>query len=151
MKKIPVLDAVFVSIQLLLFIAYVLPVDWISFTINPVLKIISLLIFGLGLFLLLMALFGLKSNLTPFPSPKSNATLIQSGLYKYIRHPIYTGIIFAALGLGFYDESAWKICTALVLWLLFYFKSRYEEKQLIKSFPQYLSYRKTTGRFIPFI
>jgi len=151
MKKVPVLDVVFVSIQLLLFIIYLLPVEWGAFSVNSIFKIISMLVFATGMLILVMALLGLKSNLTPFPSPKSNATLIQSGLYKYIRHPIYTGIIFAALGLGFYNESLWKILIALALWLLFYFKSGYEEKQLSAAFPQYLAYRKKTGRFIPFI
>lgn len=151
MKKIPVLDLVFVSVQLLLFIIYLLPVEWGVFSVNSIFKIISMVVFAMGFLILVMALLRLKSNLTPFPSPKSNATLIQSGLYKYIRHPIYTGIIFTALGLGFYDESLWKIFIALALWLLFYLKSGYEEKQLSKTFPQYLAYRKKTGRFIPFI
>lgn len=151
MKKLPILDIVFVSIQLLLFLAYILPVAWAPFTVSGNVKLITLSVSILGVVILAIALLGLKSNLTPFPSPKTNATLIQTGLYKYIRHPIYTGIIFTAFGLGFYNESAWKLATALALLLLFYVKSVYEEKQLIKSFPAYLSYRKKTGRFIPFI
>jgi protein-S-isoprenylcysteine O-methyltransferase Ste14 len=62
-----------------------------------------LLWFGYGTFILgtiiaLMAAINLGKNLTPLPRPKENAELIQGGLYRFVRHPIYFGVIMLSVG-----------------------------------------------------
>ncbi|PKP27121.1 MAG: hypothetical protein CVU03_00860 [Bacteroidetes bacterium HGW-Bacteroidetes-2] len=84
-----------------------------------------------------------------FPTPKADGTLIQTGLYKYIRHPIYTSILMLFLGYSIYQNSFYKLIITLVLGVLFYFKSKYEEKQLAIKFPEYLAYKNKTGRCLP--
>jgi protein-S-isoprenylcysteine O-methyltransferase Ste14 len=63
----------------------------------------------LGLIILLVALLQVNKNLTPFPTQLSEGTHIKTGLYKLVRHPIYSGIILAAIGFGLFQESFWKI------------------------------------------
>lgn len=150
MKKTATKDIVFVSIQLVLFIAFVFPIFEHSFHLNNIFKYTAIVFAAIGLFAIALAILQLNKNLTPFPTPKENGTLIQTGLYKFVRHPIYSGIILTALGFGFYDGSFWKIAVGFSLWILFYFKSKYEERLLTNQFSDYKEYKKNTGRFFPF-
>ncbi|MBK9985333.1 MAG: isoprenylcysteine carboxylmethyltransferase family protein [Saprospiraceae bacterium] len=144
-------DILFVSGQLLLFILYVVPLFSFPFHINTVIRYISLILAIFGVLIMGLAILQLNKNLTPFPTPKEDGTLIQNGVYKFIRHPIYTGIILIAIGFGLFHQSLWEIFIGIVLWVLFYFKSSYEEKLLSKHFLNYTAYTKTTGRFFPFV
>jgi protein-S-isoprenylcysteine O-methyltransferase Ste14 len=103
----------------------------------------------IGVLTVAIALLQLNINLSPFPSPKSNSSLIKTGLYKFIRHPIYTGIILTTFGYGLYTDSFYKILISIGLYILFYFKSEYEEERLTKKFTDYKIYKKSTGRFFP--
>lgn len=144
-------DYLFVGIQMLLFIAYVLPLGWVFFALPASIRQLALCISMLGFGTVILAILQLNTNLTPFPSPKTNSTLIKTGLYKYVRHPIYTGIVFFTGGLGVYFENLWKTIIAVALLLLFYFKSVYEENLLLNKFAEYEQYKKHTGRFLPFL
>ena len=144
-------DILFVSIQVLLFMVYFFPKSQFSFQINHFLKYAFLFLSIFGLIVIALAILQLDRNLTPFPTPKENGNLIRTGLYKFVRHPIYSGIILSAFGFGFYQGSLWKISVGIVLWILFHFKSKYEEYLLSKHFSDYEMYKKTTSRFFPFL
>ncbi|WP_417266182.1 methyltransferase family protein [Brumimicrobium sp.] len=75
--------------------------------------------------------------------------LIENGVYKFIRHPIYTGLILSFFGFAIISDSGYRILITAVLFLLFYFKTIYEEKRLIEKFPSYLEYKSRSGRFFP--
>ncbi len=151
MKKLATKDIWFVSIQFVLFILYFIPLFSFTFNLSVFLKYTGRVLTVIGFLVIFIAIFQLNRNLTPFPTPVNKGTLIKTGLYKFIRHPIYSGIILAAIGFGLYNESLWKLSIGLVLWILFYFKSRYEETLLLKRYPDYESYCIRTGRFFPFI
>jgi protein-S-isoprenylcysteine O-methyltransferase Ste14 len=151
LKKRAVKDIVFVSIQLVLFVLYVIPAPSASFNLPTWLHYLTLALAATGLMVLTLAIVQLNKNLTPFPTPKTSGTLIQTGLYRYVRHPIYSGIIVMAIGFGVFQESTWKLALGILLWVLFYFKSRYEETLLVKQYPDYEAYRMHTSRFFPFL
>ncbi len=102
-----------------------------------------------GAVLLLVSLLKLNTSLSPFPTPRQSGTLITTGPFKYIRHPIYTAILLMALGIGFYAASYFKLMVAGALYFLFFYKSKYEEKMLQVKYPSYKYYMKQTGRFFP--
>ncbi len=141
-------DYVFVLAQILLFLIYVLPIRWVGIQFSPVLNWIGLLMVVTGIVFILIALVQLNIHLSPFPAPVNKASLITNGIFKISRHPIYAGIIFSSLGYGLFSYSIFKILTAMVIILLLYFKSKYEEGLLIKRFPEYRAYKRTTRRFI---
>ena len=143
-------DLLFVVIQLILFIIYLIPVSILKVSINHLIKDIGCYVALFGITVITLAILQLNRNLTPFPSPKEDGTLIQTGLYKFVRHPIYSGIILCTIGFGTSQESIWKIGIGVSLWILFFFKSKYEEKMLSIHFNDYDLYVNKTNRFFPF-
>ncbi|MBC8054325.1 MAG: isoprenylcysteine carboxylmethyltransferase family protein [Sphingobacteriaceae bacterium] len=151
MKTLTAKDILFVGLQFLLFIIFFLvPFDqeWhLPFWI----KLPSLALALIGLLLAILAVLQLKRNLSPFPSPLADGTLIQTGLYKKVRHPAYTGLLLFFFGYALWEASLFKLFIALLLLLLFYFKTTYEEKLLTEKFPDYKDYQKQSWRFFPFL
>lgn len=109
----------------------------------------GVVIFVLGALITVVAVLQLNINLSPFPSPLPGSKLIENGVYKFVRHPIYTALILAFTGYAIISDSGYRLLISAVLFLLFYFKTRYEERRLIEKFPTYSEYKKQSGRFFP--
>ena len=93
----------------------------------------------------------LGSNLSPWPRPKEGSELVRSGAYRFVRHPIYTGLIFGSCGWGLYVNGPLTLLYAFLLLVLLDRKARYEEQWLRKKFGSYAGYQREVKRFIPFI
>lgn len=104
-----------------------------------------------GILFTMYAVVNLGRNLTPLPLPKENATLIVTGTYQVVRHPIYCGIILMAFGWGLWRQDTLTIFYALLLMIFFDIKSRFEERLLEKKFPNYAEYKKHVRKLIPFV
>jgi protein-S-isoprenylcysteine O-methyltransferase Ste14 len=104
-----------------------------------------------GIALGFAALLSLGRNLTPLPHPKEGATLVETGAYSIVRHPIYSGLAFAAFGWGLGWRSPVTLAFAAVLLVFFDIKSRREELWLVESFPQYAGYKNRVRKLIPFV
>lgn len=140
-------DYLFVGIQFFFFAIYLIPTSLRIVSIPFYLNLIGAIVSLIGGVFILIALLQLNTNLSPFPSPKTNSKLIETGLFKYIRHPIYTGIILLLGGYGIYRSSLFKIGITILLYILFYYKSSYEEKLLQNRYANYSQFKKTRGRF----
>lgn len=145
MKK----DLVFVGIQFILFALYF--IDWNVFQwIAPIwLHGTSIVILVIGLLIILFGILHLNENLSVFPSPKKGGSLMSKGIYAYVRHPIYLGIMISMTAYSVYAVSPIKFLITGIMIVLLYFKSSFEEQQLIAQFSDYESYQKSTGRFLP--
>ncbi len=77
-------------------------------------------------------------------------SLVTKGLYRYIRHPIYTGDILLLIGLELALNS-WLVLAVSIPFLIAIRQASAEEKVLSQAFHDYDAYRKSTKRFIPFI
>lgn len=141
-------DLIFVGIQFFLLVCFVFDFT-VLVSIPDFFRTIGLSVAIMGLLITLLAILQLNRNLSPFPTPKNNSSLIQSGLYKYVRHPIYSGIIFFVFGSSLYFASVYKMSISVLLLILFYYKSKYEEKLLENKFSNYSAYKFNTGRFFP--
>ncbi|RPI04639.1 MAG: isoprenylcysteine carboxylmethyltransferase family protein [Ignavibacteriae bacterium] len=109
------------------------------------------ILFLAGCSLLLTGLFRLGTNLTPVPYPKENATLIENGPYKLVRHPMYCGGIIMALGWAFFVQGWLTLGYTILLGILFDIKSRREEKWLSEKFGGYALYQQRVRKLIPFV
>jgi protein-S-isoprenylcysteine O-methyltransferase Ste14 len=108
-------------------------------------------LFLAGVLLAAIGAVNLGRNLTPLPQPKENGTLIVTGAYRFVRHPIYSGITFMAFGWGLWLHSWLTIGYALLLFAFFDIKSRREERWLVEKFPEYAAYRSRVRKLIPFV
>ena len=150
MKQLKAKDILFVGLQLLLFIVFFLVPSNQGWHFPPWIKVSLFAIATIGLFVAVIAILQLRKNLSPFPTPVSQGTLLQSGLYKNIRHPVYTGLLLFFFGYSIGEGSLYRFSIAFLLLLLFYFKSRYEEALLVEKFPDYRNYQKRSYRFFPY-
>ncbi len=93
----------------------------------------------------------LGRNLTPLIVPKTGAELMESGPYRLVRHPIYSGIIQMACGWGLWTGGWLTLCYTGILFLVFDRKLRREEALLLQTFPGYAAYARRVKRLIPFL
>lgn len=101
--------------------------------------------------LLAAALAKLGRNLTPLPYPKDDGTLVQTGAYRVVRHPMYSSAVALAVGWACYAQGALTLVYALLLFVLFDVKSRREERWLTVKYAAYADYQRRVRRLIPFV
>lgn len=97
----------------------------------------------------LPALIAHGRKLTPLPEPNRTLGLKTTGVYAYIRHPMYTGLLLLTFGLAILFQKPWGVALAVALTLFFNLKAREEERRLRRCYPDYADYQRTTGRFLP--
>jgi protein-S-isoprenylcysteine O-methyltransferase Ste14 len=82
---------------------------------------------------------------------KEGHELVRTGPYRYLRHPIYTGILVGFLGMVL-AVGEWRGVVALALaGLAFAVKSSQEERRMAEVFPEYERYRGETAALIPYV
>jgi protein-S-isoprenylcysteine O-methyltransferase Ste14 len=104
-----------------------------------------------GILLLAVAIFRLGSNLTPVPYPKDQGTLIETGPYRFVRHPMYCGGILISFGWGLLVHGWLTLGYAIIMLVFFDVKSRREEQWLKAKFSGYGEYQKRVRKLIPFV
>ena len=78
--------------------------------------------------------------------------LVDTGIFKYIRHPLYSSLIFLTWGILFKHVTISLFIVAVVSTVFLYLTSITDEKECITYFgDKYSDYMKRTKRFIPFI
>jgi protein-S-isoprenylcysteine O-methyltransferase Ste14 len=105
---------------------------------------------GLAVLLDSFARFALRGLGTPAPvAPPTR--LVVTGLYRYVRNPMYVAILAAVLGQGLLFGSGMLPGYGLVLWLVFHlFVVTYEEPMLGRTFgAEYEEYVRSVPRWIP--
>lgn len=93
----------------------------------------------------------LGAALTPLPYPASGAVLRETGVYRFVRHPMYSGVIVAALGWALIRQGWLNLGYVLAGWAFLEVKVRREEQWLLERFPEYAAYRHRVRKFIPFV
>ena len=115
---------------------------------NPALLVMEAAAVLLGLWAILTVRIG---NVNVLPDPRQKAVLVQSGPYRWIRHPMYTALLLGTLALVLDSPSTlrWSLWIVLLIDLLI--KLRYEERMLLEHFGGYGAYMAGSKRLIPYL
>lgn len=117
----------------------------------PVVQAIGIVLFLGGLALAIWARLYLGRNWGMPMSQKADPELVTSGPYRYVRHPIYSGIILAMVGTALAVGLFWLI-VAPAIGVYFIYSATIEEQNMARSFPStYPSYKQHTKMLIPFL
>jgi hypothetical protein len=110
---------------------------------------VGMVLIGLGVIVTFMGFRGLGKSLTANPVPSQDGTLVTTGIYSRMRHPIYAGLL--AITLGLVVSSG--VLTQIVIWaalaLLLTYKSRWEEVMLTAKYKGYAEYKTRVPAIFP--
>ncbi|CAC9443870.1 hypothetical protein [uncultured Gammaproteobacteria bacterium] len=119
---------------------------------NTHLNALNYALIGIGFIIGLSAIIAMKlDNFNIQPALKSQHKLITNGIYHWIRHPMYTSVLTLCLALALSNNHLFSQLALLALTIILILKSNLEEKLLTQRFSDYPTYKKKTGRFIPFL
>jgi len=76
-------------------------------------------------------------------------TLVAEGLFKHIRHPIYSGLLLDFVGLSLMRPTAPILAACALGWGFVFVQARLEEMDLCRRIPAYRDYMQRVPRFVP--
>jgi protein-S-isoprenylcysteine O-methyltransferase Ste14 len=115
-------------------------------------SLLSVALSFIGLAICIWARFVLGRNWSSVVVVKKDHELIQSGPYRFVRHPIYTGMIMMFLANVLLSGRMGSLFGLICFVASFYLKLLREEKMMMAEFPnQYPNYCRRVRRLIPFI
>lgn len=115
-------------------------------------KVVAAILLVVGLIIAITARYTLAGNWSNSVALKENHELITTGLYGYVRHPIYTGMLMMFLGTALSYGTLGAAVGFLVILVGILLKMREEEALMTEHFAQqYISYKKHTNTLIPFV
>ena len=118
---------------------------------SVILAAIGAALFACGIALAVWARLHLGRNWGMPMTQRAEPELVTSGPYRFVRHPIYTGLLTAMLGTALVDNLLGLIVVAVLL-AYFYYAGTVEERNLAATFPKaYPEYRSRTKMLIPFL
>ena len=110
---------------------------------------VSQVAFYAGLAIIAVAALRLGRALTPTPVPTAAGELTTTGLYRFARHPIYSGVLLVVFAMTFRSGHLVALAVGIVTYGFFHFKAQWEEARLAATYPGYADYASTTPRFFP--
>jgi len=130
-------------------------IPWLDrqlFSVNIPIVLAGLLVVLIGVAFSIWGRLILGSNWSNRVTVKENHTLVRTGPYRIVRHPIYSGILLGMLGSALQRGGIRCFVGVLICGLSFWLKTRAEERFMVQSFgEQYLHYRDKVKALAPFI
>jgi protein-S-isoprenylcysteine O-methyltransferase Ste14 len=131
----------------------VFPGYWLPLATAPgTLEAIGVCVFSAGLALAIAGRVQLGDNWSDIETARilPAQAVVQHGVYRYVRHPIYIGDLLLLLGLELALNS-WLVLGVVALTPFVLAKAIREEEMLTASLPGYREYCQASKRFIPFV
>lgn len=115
-------------------------------------NIVGLALAVIGFTIILVAVGTLRMSYSSTLVIREDHQLIMRGIYHYVRHPIYLGVIIVSIGPPVYTSSLYGLLIMSALIPVFLKRIRLEERMLTDEFGDgYRTYKEATSRLIPFI
>jgi protein-S-isoprenylcysteine O-methyltransferase Ste14 len=137
--------------NILLVLVIVLGIAWHQQYDHRFATLSGIILLTIGVVVMIAGALSLGRNLTPFPRPSGGTCLVQSGAYRFVRHPLYTALICDSFGWSFLMKSWSATICALAITIVLDRKARVEERWLQQQFPEYRAYQKRVQRFVPWV
>lgn len=115
------------------------------------LRALCLFLIAAGAVIVVGAGLWLGRALTPTPVPNGRGRLRTDGPYRFVRHPIYTGVLAIVVGITVGTRSWLGLALGVLTVAFFSVKARWEEARLTETFADYPQYARATPRFVPFL
>jgi protein-S-isoprenylcysteine O-methyltransferase Ste14 len=132
-----------------------IPISPLNFTLIPRSATISILSSGCavaGLAIALVARRTLAANWSSVVTFKRDHELITRGIYYYVRHPIYTGVLLMVLATVLLVGTLGAVLGFLIIFVGLWVKLKQEEALMERHFPaQYPEYKRRVKALLPFI
>jgi protein-S-isoprenylcysteine O-methyltransferase Ste14 len=115
------------------------------------LPVLGAIMVAAGLGFAVWARTHLGRNWSGVVTVKEGHTLVRTGPYRIVRHPIYTGLLLAFIGTAV-AIGEWRGVLAVICVLIgFLRKIQVEEQRMTEHFPEYARYRRQTAALIPLL
>ncbi|MCE5345035.1 MAG: isoprenylcysteine carboxylmethyltransferase family protein [Bacteroidales bacterium] len=121
---------------------------------NPfsLLQILSWTFLVLSLYVASVGFILLKKKGKPYANFENTSVLVKSGIYRYVRHPLYLSVFLLGTGVMLKDPEPVQFVLGIVNLMAVYITARIEENEMIAKFgDEYRTYLKESKMFIPFI
>ena len=131
----------------------VTPWTWLPIVAEPRMLIVwGTALYTLGLAIAILGRVQLGGNWSDIEAAQvlTHQTVVQHGLYRFVRHPIYVGDLLLLAGLELALNS-WLVLGVVVLAPIVLSRAVREEELLKQSLAGYREYCQTSKRFIPFV
>lgn len=117
---------------------------------NRLSEVLGVALTAAGIGFAVWARFYLGGNWSGTVTVKVGHELVRTGPYRFVRHPIYTGLIVALLGTALQRAQVRDLIAILLLYVGFKMKSKIEEHAMISTFgAEYAEYSRRTGAIVP--
>jgi protein-S-isoprenylcysteine O-methyltransferase Ste14 len=144
---------VFVVLGFYLMFSADAPRSWLRlhlFPANPAAEVLGVVITAAGIGFAVWARLYLGGNWSSSVTVKAGHELVRTGPYRWVRHPIYTGLILALVGSALERRQVRGLIAVVLVYGGFKIKSKIEERAMTSTFgPAYADYSRTTGAIVP--
>ncbi len=149
MTRSKVLGWLLVAVQFILLVTLVLGPSDKTWSVPAALRLVGTMVQWIGGCVIVIAAWSLGRAASVHAEPTAQASLRTDGLYRFVRHPIYTGVLLLSCGIAATAGTVLDLIVAGALITLLSIKARFEERLLAQRFPEYAAYAKVTPRFLP--
>ena len=122
--------------------------------VNPfsLLQLVSWVLLFLSIWVVITGYLLLRGKGKPDSNFENTSLLVKSGIYGYIRHPLYLSVFLLGTGVMLKNPETFQLILAFINLIAVYFTARIEEHEMIAKFgDDYRLYMTETKMFIPFI
>jgi len=115
-------------------------------------QLISWILLIFSLYVVITGYLLLKRKGKPDSNFENTSQLVKSGIYGYIRHPLYLSVFLLGSGVMMKNPGPAQLILGVINLVAVYITARIEENEMITKFgDDYRSYMKETKMFIPFV
>lgn len=123
---------------------------WSSIGITPWVGWFGVVPLFVGGALILWGASHLRGNFALSIATKEHHTLVKTGPYRCVRHPLYSAFVVEAVGVSLLMANWFVALMVVTFWAVLTYRTRLEEDNLINRFgDEYRDYMTKSGRFVP--